>query len=335
MNDRQRNVAGICVGILSVCVGACDRAPADPREARKSGRHALAIVGPVASHPAARHYRSAVEAYQRQISSIQAAFHDPLTDSAESLEQALQAAIATRPSALVVYVGNAAMADAVTAAADLAAVAVSTFGPVESSAARCGHVYIDYPAAAELLGRALTTIAGGGRSYLLLHRESAGGAQQRMFRRFIAEADRASLRRLDTVDLGQVSGPAARNAVDELLRQFPYATLVVTLDPSAWLEGPERAMPDGVRFATLGAFPELWPALRAGNAAALAGPWDGAAATEACKLAYEWVVGSRTSSHLRVIGSELVTKENLDEFEREYHNAAGAASRPAGNTSTR
>ena len=99
---------------------------------------------------------------------------------------------------------------------------------------------------------------------------------------------------------------------------------VLPYSPEAWLaRSPETLLNQENRFATLGAFPELWPHLRSGRALALAGPLDGEIGFAALELVSAALTGSREFGTERFIMPELVTPETLADFARRYAAAAG------------
>jgi ABC-type sugar transport system substrate-binding protein len=297
---------------VASCLIGCDARGPQHRSQAQPLR--VGIITPVPGLPTAGGYRDGFEKYAAGLPTLRLYWFRPTDGTPDALDDALRSARDAGVQALVAYVETPESAERVAAFSLPAA----TFGPIEASGAGCGHVYLDYPDAAEQLGRHLADLAPDARSYLLLHRESAGGWHERAYRRFVMQADLGRMRRLSQSDLGTSPLAEARDAVDALLADFPAAPLIVSLEPSPWIVGPARPLGDGRQFVTVGAVPALWPFLREGAALAIAGPLEPEAAETALRLACECLNDSHRHARLRTQSPEIVTRENLDDFISRY-----------------
>ncbi len=189
-----------------------------------------------------------------------------------------------------------------------------------------GHVGVDWPGGAELLGRRLKAIAPDRSSYVLLHKRGVSALGTECYDRFNLTASRELMTRLtDRIAAGQ--GSRQREQIRAMLSEFPAAGLVVTLTPEPWLEGEAERLPPENAIATLSAVPPLWGKLSSGEAAALVGPLDGEVGFAAVELAWQGLMGAEPAGRRRLIPCELVTPDARLEFERRYAEAAGRSAR--------
>jgi hypothetical protein len=197
-------------------------------------------------------------------------------------------------------------------------------GAESGAAGVFAHVDVGLARSAELLGENLTAIATDKRSYLLLHGRGANPTATNCYHRFMLTARKQYGMKLlyeeSTVDAERTPS----ELVHELSGRFQHAGLMVTLDPTPWLTSPPADLLGAeARFATLSAVPALWPALRAGRAAALAGPLDGEIGALAIEAALAGITESRKPGTVHFATCELVTAESLDNFATRYAGAAG------------
>lgn len=188
-----------------------------------------------------------------------------------------------------------------------------------------GHVAVDWPAGAELLGRRLKAIAPDKSSYVLLHQRGISPLGSACYDRFNLTATRELMTRLTERAAGGAAG-RQREQIRDMLGEFPAAGLVVTLAPDVWLADGAPRLPPQNAIATLSAVPPLWSKLASGEAAALVGPLDGQIGAAAVELAWQGLTGSERAGVRRLVPCELATPETRIEFERRYAEAAGVSS---------
>lgn len=248
----------------------------------------------------------------------------PPDNGPAALNDAAQEALRMQPGAVCVCVAAAETAREAVGALVGRGTTVVTIGDRVDVAGVYGHVRVDWAGGAALLGRQLEQVAGGSRSYLLLHWSSASQEARDCYLRFMAEARASpSLTLLDEADVGSGEPPAAQT-LRALLARFPYAGVVITLAPSPWLdERPGGMLGRNTRCATLGAPPPLWRCLSAGEATALVGPIDGALGAAAVELALAGMTQSVRAGQVRTVECELVTAATLEDFATRYAQAAG------------
>lgn len=239
------------------------------------------------------------------------------------MERSVEEVLRLGPHAVCVWNDGNERVDAALAKLVRSGVLTVTFGRNADVSGLYGEVEVNWPQAAELLGRELHRIAGTRRSYALVHEKSRGRPGRTLYDRFNAVAHRQhGLSRLTEADLP--GGADTGDVIAGVLLQFPNVGFVVTLTPTPWLGRNGRLLTDMQRpFATVGAFPALWPALRAGRALALAGPIDGDIGRAAAAIAVAGVTRSEPFGVYRGVPCELVGPATLDDFARHYRAAAG------------
>lgn len=209
---------------------------------------------------------------------------------------------------------------------------IIAFGAQLASDRIAGHVGINLPDAAMLAGRELKSLAFPQRTLVLIHNDGRGSVERDAAQRLRSEAaEHADLVLLQELD-GDDPAKPPRTAITDLVKLFPAVGLVVTLDPTPWLDPPlewERELREHnrtVRFVTLASDPRLWRRLgtpaELGLAAGLIGPLDGELAYQAVQMAVELVSGERHGGAHRWVDVEVVTPANLPDFARRYSAAA-------------
>lgn len=289
----------------------------------------LIYLGPPLTDPTAVSLQRGADTFARQRPNLRIQHRAPGDVSLDAFQRELIEIRALAPDGVIVYVATPELASAADEAFRDSSIPLTTFGPVEGSEARCGHVFIDLADAAEKLAGALDDVAGDARSFGLVSSECRGGWHARAAKRFLAETRlHTQLRCLDRQECCE-SPMMARGLIDNIMRQYPAVPLLVTLEPSAWLEQPARPLPDGIRWATIGTMPELWPALVEGQAVALAGPVYPEISAAAVQAASDWLLSGRRAPAGRVFSSELVTRSNLESFRQRFDVAAGMRGAPS------
>lgn len=306
--------------LVLLAITGCERSRYDGEGGGRAPADALIyMIGPPDFDPRWPAMRNAAANFVSETPPLRIATATPTDTSSAALNVVVRKVIGRNPHAVCLFVSDPEhVADAVKLLADSPAILV-TFGRETPFAAVYGHVDVNWPSAAEALGANLTTLAAGKRSFVLVHERDRSESGRRLYDRFRALADQhyglTLLAEASRVD----GGRSASELVGDLQRQFPYAGLVVTLTPEPWLDlAAPPALAPGQRFATVGIVPQLWPALLDGRAAGLAGPSDGEIGRAAAALAVSGLTQSEGSGVMRVVLSELVTRENLDEFRRAY-----------------
>lgn len=309
--------------IIGLHAIGCEREPANNLQLT----HTLLFIGPHAGDSREMAIRSAAAAVAGRNALLHYTYRAPADDSPEALVAELVAAVAAKPDVLVVFVREPELVIASLREAEGQIPHLVTVGTRPALPRLAAHVDLFEPDAAELLARNLQTLAAGGRSYVLVSRR-AGELATNIRNRFMREA-RSQISMSLLSERGETDGEADADAVRALTTEFPNAALVVTLEPDAWLRSPpplsatKGGAPDATRFATLGAPPALWPALRTGAATGLVGSLDGEAGGLAIELAWEAIITrERRETLLRSVAPELVTARSLDDFARRYAQAA-------------
>ncbi len=342
MNVRLRNFRppaskwlAIMAHVLALAIlTACERDPADlDRPVREMRGTLIAVIGPGTDHPQWPGIRGGARRYFDVLPGVRGMCVAPRQNTGDALFDTMRAVLDQQPAAVCVYVTNVALVRASIELAISRHVLVVTMGERVDDPRIYGHVDVSLPEAAELLAKHLQEVAADRRSYLLVHDAGRSPLDTSLYQRFITVARRVD----DHVTLLDEVNAAAgfrvqSEVIEQLLRRFPHAGLVITLNPDVWLRsraGWQRQLRDlnpTFRFATLAAVPALWSHLgtpdRPGEAAALVGPLDGDIGYAAAEIALKGImtVGERAGS--RAIRCELVLPKDLPDFARRYSEAA-------------
>ncbi len=339
----RSSAADICAYfIVAAGVIGCERLPAGAQgNARPSHTPLIVLIGPAQPSPQWAGIAGGARRFiKERYPSLRLETTAPRDDSGPALSQAVQDALSLEPSAICLSVSDPAHACAAAGEVVASGTILVTVGIACDIPGVHGHVRVNLASGAELLGEHLEEIAGGKRSYLLVHRCGATPVDTHCYERFMRKArSYHGITLLEERNAAETGQPPA-----ELLRamfaRFRHAGLAVTLDPTPWLRRPPaELLGRNARFATLSAAPALWPYLRSGEAAALVGPLDGEIGALAVELALVGITDSGEAGLVRSVQSELVTRETLDDFAKRYAEAAGldvnallsptAASQPA------
>jgi ABC-type sugar transport system substrate-binding protein len=321
----NRAAAVVSYSLVLTVVMGCRPAPPPPGSGRLPNQGDLIVlIGPPESSPQSAGIAGGARRFIEQYPPLRLEILAPADNRSEALMQVVGKALTKHPKAICLYVSD--RAAAARAAEDVVAhgVILVTLGVELDIPGVFGHVEEDVAGAAELLGRHLDEIVGGRRSYLLLHRAGTSTKDTHCYERFLAKA--RSYRAIPLLE-ERSAGPKDQSSADlvrAMFATFPHAGLVVTLEPSVWLQAaPADVLGQNARFATVGAAPALWGYLRSGQATALAGPLDGELGSLAVELALAAITESRKPGAVRTVRSELVTRETLDDFAKRYAEAAG------------
>lgn len=299
----------------------------------------VAVITPPDSSPQTAAIRGGARQCAARYSTVRVEFFTPTDASEAAYTQSALEALRRNPRAVCLYVASPEVGTPVAQLLLNGGTMVVTMGTRSFDERAFGHVDANLTGGAEMLGEHLQTIAGEGRTYLLVHERDRSTLGTQCYDRFLlGSRHQYGMTLLDEEPAGDPS--AARGVVAQLLDRFRNAALIVTLSPDAWLSNP-LPLPwnSNTRFATMPAAPMLWPHLRAGRAAALVGPVDGEIGSLAIELAVQTLAPDVARGGTRVVPCELVTQRNLDEFAKRYAEAAGLpsaelllppASQPAG-----
>ncbi|MEP0848505.1 MAG: hypothetical protein HRF50_16995 [Phycisphaerae bacterium] len=251
------------------------------------------------------------------------------------MERTIKEVLHLTPHAVCVWTDGDERVDVALTTLVHSGILVVTFGRHADVSGLYGEVEVNWPQAAELLGQELHRIAGARRSYALIHEKSRSPRGRTLYDRFNAVAQRQhGLSGLAEVDLHDEANPGV--VIGGVLSRFPNVGFVVTLTAAPWLEDDGRLLRDAQpSFATVGAVPALWPAIRSGRALALAGPIDGDIGRAAAAVAVAGLTRSEPFGVYRGIACELVWPATLDDFSRRYRAAAGWSAGSAGSQSGR
>jgi ABC-type sugar transport system substrate-binding protein len=327
------------LSILAAVTG-CDRTPDTPKIGNPPAPGDLIVlIGPPRSDPRSPGIAGGVRSSLAQYPTLRLETSTPSDSSADALLRAADRALAMSARAVCLYVGDPAVARPAAERIASSGTILVTMGERCDRVGTFGHVQVDLAGGAELLGKHLAEIAGSKRAYLLVHNQGASDPETHRYERFMQHARRQyQMTLLEERNASETEQPAAE-LLRAMFRRFRHAGLAVTLNPRPWLESkPAELLGRDARFATLGAAPPLWPALRSGEAAALVGPLDGEIGSLAAELALTGLTESRKAGLLRIVSCELVTPDTLDDFAQRYAaagidlselRAAGPASRPA------
>jgi ABC-type sugar transport system substrate-binding protein len=312
--------------IMTAGVIGCDRQPAVPAgDKPPPPGQLIVLIGPGPAGPEWPAIAGGARRFiEEQCPSLRLETATPATGTAAALLRAVDESLSKDPRAICLYVTDPAAARPAVSKIIASGAILVTMGVACDVAGVFGHVQVDPTGAAELLGERLPEIAGGKRSYVLLHRRGATPVDTHCYERFMRKARSSySITLLEEQNAAEAEQPATE-LLQAMFTRFRYAGLAVTLDPTPWLATPPAALPgDNARFATLGAAPALWPYLRSGAAAALVGPVDGEIGSRAAELALVGIADSGEAGLVRAVRNELVTPETLGDFARRYAEAAG------------
>lgn len=314
--------------IVLTALTACDRSPRDQHLGRlPADESIITFIGPPASNPQGEWILEGARSTAARYPNVKLITLLAKGDSEADYEEALGRALSTKPRALCVYVSNPEAADEPLRKLVQKSTFLITVGTRVSGLSAYGHVDSDLPAAAEALGSNLGQLAGGGQSYLLLHEAGRSTLATQVYNRFMLRArGQIGMTLLDEINTDDEThaGQAPLNLLRDMLGRFKNAALVVTLTPAPWLAAPpDRTLGAGNRLVSLPASVALWPALRQGRAAALAGPLDGELGQFAIELAMMGITDSEKPGLTRIARSEVVTAKNFEDFASRYARAAG------------
>lgn len=292
----------------------------------------IAVVGPHVDHPQWPGIRGGARRYMDGVPSIRGDCLAPPEATPDSLAKTVRRVLERHPQAVCLYVADPVLVQTSIDLIKAEQTVLITMGRPTDAAWVYGHVGVGLTDAAEQLGANLKRVAGGRKSYLLLHEGGRGSLATNCYQRFIAAAQRQpDLVLLREISSAQDSRPQPE-LVEELLAQFTHSGLLVTLNPDVWLASRAgwnrrlRQLNSEFRFATLAAPPVLWPRLGTpaapGDAAALVGPLDGELGYAAVEMAMRAILVSADGVRTRSIRCEVVTPENLIDFARRYSEAA-------------
>jgi ABC-type sugar transport system substrate-binding protein len=266
---------------------------------------------------------------------VRTEFFDIADAGADVRRRRFDGLASARPSVIAVYAENAQIAGDCLETARSHSIPLILMDDRTDDLRASGRVTCDPAQAAELIASNLLPLAGEGRGYILIHESSTDDVAERIYARFQTVARRAAgVTRLAECDLGRpaagdVSGArAVPQQIESLLARYRSTSLVVLLlRRSEFLPGASwlaelRAKYPSVRFAVNSVDQRLWPFVRSGEIAALAGPLDGTMGRLAAEMAYQSLIGTTPEAD-RSVPAELVTPENLRDFERRYREAAG------------
>lgn len=320
------------LAVLAV-VTACERAPDTP-PAAETFAHGLriAVVGAHETHPQWPGIRGGAQRYFEGVPSLVGDLVAARDATPDSLTAAVERVLERKPNAVCLHVADA---DAARAAIDRivrAQVILITMGTRSGEERVSKHIGVDWPGGAELLAANLPRIAAGRKSYLFLHARGRDENATLCYQRFAAAVERQfEVTCLQEINATEDPRPPAA-VVEDMLRLFPHAGLLLALEADVWLTGRAgwltdlRALNREFRFATLAAAPALWSRLGTADApaeaAALVGPLDGDIGYAAVEAAARKLLSPTNIFPAPVIPCELVTPDNLSDFARRYAAAA-------------
>ena len=315
----------LCYCLVLAVVMGCEQVPPTPTSGRiPSEGDLIVLLGPPTSSPQSAGICGGARLFIERYPALRLETMTPAYNRGESILRTVNQALAKDPEVVCLYVSDPQAASAAAETVIGKGTILVTLGVELDVSGVFGHVREDLTGAAELLGKRLEQIVAGRQSYVLLHRNGAGPTETHCYERFLAEA--RSYRGITLLE--------ERNAADAeqspveliqaMLRHFPHAGLIITLEPSVWLTaGASKVLGQNARFATVGAAPALWGYLRSGEATALAGVLDGEMGSLAAEVALAAITESRRAGAVRTAPAELVTRETLDDFAKRYAEAAG------------
>lgn len=287
----------------------------DPRPT--SDNVAILMVGPPAFDPQEPLLRAGAQHFAQARPMLEFTWETPAADTADARKVALERGLRKKPRAVVVWAEDAATAVEYRELLREAATLNFAVGPIPRPDGYQGHVQLNQPAAAELLAAFVRELADVRQSYVFVHRRAVGGWEGSSADRFESGLQDANEpHRLRASDASELA--STRTAIDAALDEFPNASLVVTLEPSAWLERPRRALPSGCAFVTLGALPQLNANISDGSALAVAGCNLSEAGYKSLEIAFAAVVDSRITSEAVLIAPEIYTADSEANLQRDY-----------------
>ncbi|MBU0617176.1 MAG: substrate-binding domain-containing protein [Planctomycetes bacterium] len=302
----------------------CEQVPPTPTSGRIPGEGDLIVLlGPPTSSPQSAGIYGGARLFIQRYPALRLETMTPADNRGESILRTVNQALAKDPKVVCLYVSDPQAAAAAETVIRKGTILV-TLGVELDVTGVFGHVREDLTGAAELLGKRLEQIVAEKQSYVLLHRSGAGPTETHCYERFLAEArSYRGITLLEERNAADVRQPHVE-LIRAMLRHFPHAGLVITLEPSVWLTtGASEALGQNARFATVGAAPALWGYLRSGEATALAGVLDGEMGSLAAEVALAAITESRKAGTVRTAPAELVTRETLGDFAKRYAEAAG------------
>lgn len=336
-HSRNRHISiDIALTLLQVsfCIAliSCNASSAPSGSGSLRGR-LIAVVGPQASHPRWPGLRGGALRFQERAPHMRLLVTTPADGSAEALLQTARSLLDQRVHAVCMLIDGC----------EVAAPALDLFEgqqiPVVAIGLDCGRdtlmgvVEADRTGAAELLGANLQKIAGERHSYILVHEDGRDDVSTNCYQRFQAAVQREYDMQLLRQIAAAGSPDGGRGELEQTLRDFRHAGIVVTLNAELWTNAPAgwllslRSHNENFRFATTSAAPDLWRYLgtseQPGPAAALVGPLDGELGLAAVEIASELLLGVERRQSQRRIPCQIVTAENLPDFARRYAEAAG------------
>jgi ABC-type sugar transport system substrate-binding protein len=317
--------AGLTYLLGSASLTGCEQVPSSAQGARVGSSEALVyLVGPASSCPQWRAIKGGAARYAQRLPYMRMKSARPELDTPEALAATVARVLDEEPVAVCLYIVDPVTVRPVAKQILKNTPILVTMGAPLDETGVFAHVNSPAVNAAELLGRNLPKYADGRRSYLLVHEKGKNPLATQCYRSFMAAASQHPS--MSLLEQGNAAGSdlPPSGLLTRMLDRFRRAGVVVTLNPEVWLAAsPEALLSEANRFATLGAFPELWPHLRSGRALALAGPLDGEIGFAALELVSAALTKSREFGTQRFIVPELVTAETLDDFARRYAAAAG------------
>lgn len=290
------------------------------------------VIGPSETDPQWPGIRGGAQRYAARLPILRVHCPAPADTTPEALLNTVDQALELQPGVICLCVDDPRRCQPVVDRIARERVLVVTVGQELDDPRIAAHVGVDLPAAAELLGDNLERVAAGRQSYLLVHDAGRGTLATRCYQRFMERARRQFAVQLLAEGSATDADGHGDRVLTDLLKRYPRAGLVVTLDANPWLRPPAgwerdlRGLSPDFRFATLSAAPVLWSRLGRpggdGQAVALVGPLDGDIGYAAVEAATDALLRHRQGAP-RIIPSELVTPETLADFARRYAEAAG------------
>lgn len=326
---RTRNRLGWIVATVSqlsivALLTACDRNPLEPKREREFPKNPrIAFIGTFDGDPAWPAIVGGARRFANKIDGVILDVLVPADASGSSLERSALEALERKPHCICLSTPNRPETSTLIRRLVGEGVFVVSIGDSLDAQDAHAHVLVDWPKAGELLGTELARVAGGKKSYVLIHDDGASETGTRIYNRFRAEAVEQS-----GMKLLMQSGPASNHgsAADQVraaLQTFPNAGLVITLSPRAWRESkPEALLGASNLMATIGATPELWDSVRDGRATAIVGCIEGDVGYAAVDLAMRALIEGKRLGIVREIEMELVTRDSIEEFVTRYRRAA-------------
>lgn len=335
----RRGLGRACRGLLLVWLAILGAPAGCERDTRSVGEAAqdvrgtvIVVIGPSETDPQWPGIRGGVQRYAARLPILRVHCPAPPDTTPAALLATVDQALELRPGVVCLCVDEPQRWQPAVERIARERVLIVTVGQELDDPRIAAHVGVDLPAAAELLGDNLERVAAGRQSYLLVHGAGSGTLATRCYQRFMEKARRQfDIKLLAEGSAADADGRGDRVLTD-LLKRYPRAGLVITLDANLWLRPPAgwerdlRGLSPDFRFATLSAAPVLWSRLGRpggdGQAVALVGPLDGDIGYAAVEAATDALLRHRQGAP-RIIPSELVTPETLADFARRYAEAAG------------